>query len=204
MNLIQQSIRDGSLVLYHDYRLGHAQDLSNNNNHGVFDRTVLQRGGVRFLNAGSEILVADSPELRLTAGSIVALSVTGFSRQRPNGAFIHKRVGVSSNYYFFYNTTSTTLALYDGTNSRTIVKSIQGYKTVACSFTNGATPVGYLDGLSIGNFSGAVNVIPNNHPVEMGNYGASINSASTFSAIMLFNRVLTAAEHALVYEELMK
>ena len=73
MSLIQQLIREGSLVLWHDYRSGCAHDWTNNDNDGVFNNTLWVDDGMTFPSVSSRIVTTDSPELHLTEGALIAL-----------------------------------------------------------------------------------------------------------------------------------
>lgn len=200
MGIIQELLLEGVIVLWHDYRAGHCLDLSPNNNDGTPSANILFEGfDLRFPVATEEVTVADSAELQLTAGSIIAIG--RFRRQiAAGGGLVAKRVGAASNYYLYMTTTS--MGMYDGTVARTLAMDISGARMLGATFTDGGTPIGYMDGLSRGNLSGAIDVIVNNNPIEIGNYANGGQIQSPLSSVMIINRILTAAEMAQLYAEL--
>ena len=186
---------EGVVKLYHDYRAGHMLDLSGNGNDGVPTNVDWQGGGVRFNQATSVITVADSPELQLTEGTLIALG--DFRDPRTdNRRFISKRDAGGTNYDW-YNHTTPALMFWDGAAERNIAGSITGDHYLAVNFTSGGTPAGYADGLLAGNYSNTVTVTANDADLIIGNYfGGNFPLDSTLHAVLIINRPLTATEHA--------
>lgn len=203
-NFLQTSKRDGSLVLWHDYMAGHALDLSGNGNHGTLSATCnLNHNGILAVGSGDEVTVADSAELRLTTGTIIAISRNGFLTQKSNEALIHKRLGASVNFYFFINATPS-IVMYNGVTTSAIIQDVRGYHGVGCTFVNGAKPIAFLDADSLGVMGTALTYTPTTDTVEVCNYANSAGLNSRLSQILLFNRALSADEYRTAYLELLK
>jgi hypothetical protein len=196
-SIIQTLKAEGVLKLYHDYRSSEARDLSGNSNDGTYTSTEWANGGLRFGNAGF-VTVSDSAELQLTTGTIIIFG--DFDAQASRRMLVKKDAG-GTNYDFLM--TAATITFYDGTNTRTLTTSIVNKKYVAVNFANGGTPEGFVDGISVGNFSGTVAISVDDADVLVGNIvGGSQPFPSTMKAALIVNRVLTATEHAQLYAEL--
>lgn len=113
-SLIQSLIDEGALVLYHDYRAGHMQDLSGQGNDGVATNTSWTEG-LNFLGTGV-VTVADAPVLQLTTGALVAL-VDMHSQNGNAGRFIAK-VDAGGINYELATFSATHVRFYDGVNIR--------------------------------------------------------------------------------------
>jgi len=198
---IQDSIDDGSLVLYHDYRAGHTQDLSGQGNHGT-NTGYWATDGLQF-GATDEVTVTDggaATELQLTEGTIVVLG--HWARQTTQARFVVKRDGGGTNYTFKVHD-AEKIALFDGTNSRIVSCDITDKKYLAINFKNGETGEGFADGVSLGSLNGSHAIAVNDANLIIGNYFAGGYPAdNTISAVLIFNDRLTATEHAKLYAEL--
>jgi hypothetical protein len=201
-NVIQSLIAEGACVGLWDFRSGTAYDWSRSGNSGIFSagmRQIGPGGPWVFPNTTDEVTVADAASLRLTAGAIVAYSEHGFTSQVSNEFVLSHRSGAQG--YRLYISNVALSSWMDGTLG-VIATSIVGSHSVGMSFTSGALPVGYKDGLSLGNFSAFGTVTAVATTTELGNYADSGQLRSPLSAVLLANRVLTATEHAAVYAEL--
>jgi hypothetical protein len=200
-SIIQELIEEGVLVLYHDYRAGHLIDLSGNGNDGVITNEAWQGNGLKRVAANSKITVADSPELQLTALSIIILG--DFQQYEGNKYFIAKVDAGGSNYGLCMASTTQWGFLDSVPALRTINSAPIGRSCVAINATNGGTPEGFVNGVSIGNYSGAVTITQDNADLVLGAYYTSGNNPkSIIEAILICNRVLTATEHSRLYAEL--
>ena len=198
-SFIQQSIDDGSLVLYHDYRLREARDLSGNGNHGALTDVQWTGRGARFPQSTSKITVADSPELQLSGAGTLAMYGQTFVHVA-NDIFFGKRDGGGTNYQFY--TGSGNLALFDGSVVRTLVTDISGSNYVAVNLDN--TPKAFIDGVYRGLFNGDLNFTPDDAPLGIASLPTTSNQnfrKRVWSAL-IFNRPLTETEHARLYCEL--
>jgi len=193
---------EGALALWHDYRRGDAQDMSGNGNDGVLGAGVaLDRWGAEFTSVSGLITVADSASLQLTALTIAVFGT--FPNITAGGRLVSKRDGGGNNYEFGTNSTTSLFYFDSASASRTISASPIGRKYLAVSATNGAIPVGYRDGISVGNFSGTATITVNDAPLIVGGlYTGGLRHPSHIGAVVIANRILTATEHAKLYGEL--
>lgn len=197
-------LREGAIALLHDYRSGSALDqVPGGTNHGVLS------SGARFLGPASaltfpattdEVTVADAASLRLTAGSIIAVSERGFTSQVNYETLAHKW-GANIGYQLYLG---AGIVIFRGDATiRTITTNILGKRSVGVAFTSGGTPIGYADGLSLGNFSGTVTVTTGAADAQVGNISNSQRCQSPLSAVLLANRILTPTEMAACHAELL-
>lgn len=196
-----QLIREGALVLWHRYTDGTCYDWSGNGNVGTPSAGCSWEGGGLIPGAiTDEVTVVDAASLQLTA---FTLFFSGqFRSQTTTELLISKRSGASSNYFF--RLTAGNMGLYDGTNVRERPCDVVGARSIAVINVHGGTPIGYVNGLSVGNFSGTLNVIANAHPVEIGNYNNLYPLRSPIHHALICNRILTATEIAAVHGELVR
>jgi hypothetical protein len=166
-------------VLYHDYRSGSAKDLSGNSNDGALVSTSFTGDGIQFPTSAARITAVDSVELQLTELCLVALG------------------DVNANYSFFK--TNTTMNFYDGTNFRSVSTGVINKKYFAVNAANTETPEGFVDGLSVGNFSGTVALAKSSEALEIGNVLGANVLGSNLKAALIFPRKLTATEHSQLY-----
>ena len=198
MGAIQDRIDDGSLVLYHDYRAGHADDLRGQGNDGVASGGVWSRDGIRF--GSSDLIVGpDAPELQLTTGAILAL----VSMSNLSTAFIvDKRDAGGTNYSFGFNA-DTAMKFFDGAGISTINHVADMRTLLAVNFENGEKSELFAKGVSIGLFNVAETISVDDADLSIGGrYNGGEPVPGTISAILVCNRPLTPTEHAAVYAEL--
>lgn len=205
--LIQQLIRDGDLVLYHDYRSGSFHDWSEQGNDAAVTSNVWYGGGgIQFADANGYIQVTDAAELQLTEGSMMV--VGDFANlERPaaeQGRLVAKRDVGGTNYDWRIDDTPRFL-LYDGAVSRILNADYRGSKSVGVDFDGGGIPNGYLNGVFAGAYTGAVTITADDAPVFIGNfYGVTRSALNPFWAVLIVNRILTATEWAQLHQELLK
>lgn len=200
-SIIDSLKAEGVLVLYHDYRTGHCNDLSGNGNDGTPAATTWASNGIQFTAAG-EVTVADAAELQLTEGTLVVL-LDGLHTHTGDGQVLIAKRDVGGTNYYFYIANTPAIRLYDGANHRNINTDLTSKKCFAINLKNGETPEGFVDGLSIGNFSGAVAISVDNAPITIGNLYTDNNPMNTpMQAALIINRKLTATEHSQLYAEL--
>ncbi len=211
-SIIERSKRDGSLVLYHDYRAGHIQDLSGRGNHGVFGATALNRwinGYGWYLpdtanGSASTFSVADNAALQATTGTLVFFTEACFY---PTSAVLQRLISKTDaggmHFEVYYEPAVLTFA-YQGSTKTLAAVTITGSKCLAINFADGATPVGYYNGLLAGNFSGNIAMVANDAPIVVGNYYSLARPlTSILSSFLYFNRQLSATDHSELYGELM-
>lgn len=203
MSLISDLYADGTIVLHHSYNAGHFDDLSGNGNNGTQTLVQLTRNGCKFNKINSNISVLDASELQLTNLSIVVFFKKGFYGMASPTAFVSKRDAGGTNYQF--GTALSAIALFDGVNTRTAssISAMIGKKCLAVSTTATGIPQLYANGVFVSNFSSTVNIAVNDASVYIGNvYSLTASCYEDISDVLIFNRVLTATEHAQIYAEL--
>lgn len=199
--ILQELKTEGVLALYHDYRSGRCNDLSGNGNNGTPSSGALWSKRNLWLSAVTdEITVTDAASLRIGTGT---LYVSGtFVSQVSNEALLG-RSNAANPLLWFYMDSTPSVKLYDGTSVRSLGVNIVGKRSIAASWTSGNTPVGYLDGVSAGSFSGAFTPLTGAGTVlEIGNILNNNRNRSRIETAVIISRVLTATEHARLYGQL--
>jgi len=200
--ILQELKREGVLALYHDYRSGRLVDYSGNGNNGTATAVGFTKQGSGFLGTTSRILVPSSPTLQSATGTLIGCYTV--SNNAPQIRIINKRGAASQIDWFQLNTTQ--LAMFDGTNLPTVtVPKTNGKVCNSVSWTSGGTPVGYQNGVSVGNYSLTLTPVLNNTDVTIGNQNigiANVLSTQIVHYALIINRALTATEHARVYGQL--
>lgn len=197
-------IAEGACVLLHDYRSGTAIDWSGQGNTGTLSggcRFTGPAGSLRFHANTDEVTVADAPELQLTAGSIVVVAGQGgFLKAGVVQRAVSKKNGAVTEYYFIFN--HAGLYLYSGATTRSCTAAVAGKLSIGVTFTDGAVPIGYVEGIFANNMSGAASLIPNTGALEIGNSGGTAPCPTPLAAVLVANRILTPTEMAAVHAEL--
>ena len=200
---IQDSIADGSLVLWHDYRAGHMIDLSGNGNDGTPTSVIWQgRDGIRFPTTGSWVQVADSSELQLTTGTLAVLAAFMDQATINTERLISKRDGGGNNYDWYLE--ATDINLYDGATISDVNVTVPGHRLFAVSFDTTNQPDGYRNGIFHAQYDNIMSTLAvNDAPLFIGNrYTGTYQFQSAMQAVLIFNDKLTATEHAQLYSEL--
>lgn len=213
-NLIQDSIRDGSLVLYHDYRAGHALDLSGNGNDGTLggaDARLCRNGFCNDYYGAGYVSVPHSASINLTTFTVVALIIGKRITQGNTGARVFAK-GPAGSRAFDVNENNPANAFgftVDGGTSGTWFvagpSSVYGYNCLGFSVDSGNTSSLYIDG-SFDSTAGPNPVLTTNAlPLYIGNLqGLSRGFGRTISSFLMWNRLLSATEHRQAYLELLK
>lgn len=206
-SFLEQSKRDGSLVLWHDYRRWNQTflDLSGQGNDAAAMANLWWGGGgVQFNDSNGYIQVADAAELQFTLGTVVALGE--FTRLEGGGndtRLLSKRDAGGTQFEFRLDNTPR-LEIYDGTGIRSLNHDYRGNHYLAIDIEDGEISEGWADGLSIGNFNAACAYSVDDAPLYIGNYylfNRSLNNPMW--AALIFNDILTSTEHAELFGELM-
>jgi len=200
--ILQELKTEGVLALYHDYRSGRRVDYSGNGNNGTATAVGFTKQGAGFLGTTARILVTSSPTLQSVTGTLVGCYTV--SNNTAPTRIINKR-GVTTQIDYFQAST-TQLALFDGTNVPLLtVPRTNGKVCNSVSWTSGGTPVGYQNGVLVGNYSLTLTPVLNNTDVTIGNQNigiANVLSTQIVHYALIINRVLTATEHARLYGQL--
>lgn len=198
--ILQELKTEGVLALYHDYRSGRLYDWSDNGRNGVASTgSIFNKQGVKFINAADVITVAASTSLALTQGSFVWLLRGG--NIPTNAAYIHGKEGATTRY-LLYTDNGTRLRFYNVASNITVNTDVSDARSFGVSFVNGGTPVGYRDGISLGNFSGTITLTGTSIDLEIGNYTSTYKLNALLKAVVICRRPLTATEHARLYGQL--
>ena len=197
-NIIQKLINEGVLSLYHDYRSGHFQDLSGNNNTGTPTNTVFNKEGLAFPATTSVVTVADSAELQLTEGTLIF-----YADKFPNlltPRLISKRDVGGTNYEL--RIAALQLSFYDGANTRLLAYPTN-MRYCGVNMESGEKCEGFSNGVSLGLFNDTSTITVDDAPIKIGNYFPyGQNTRNISYTVMIINRKLTATEHAELYAEL--
>jgi len=204
-SFIEQSKRDGSLVLFQLYLRGNQNflDLSGQGNDAAaISNAWWGGGGVQFAPVNGYIQVADAAELQLTRGSFCVLGAWDRLEQTTTRIFAKRDAG-GTNYELQIDAVPS-LRFFDGVNSRQIAVDYRGSRSIAGTFGDGLNWQLYLDGLSAGLSGNASAVSVDDADLYIGNnYLAASAVASPVWAVCLFNDILTATEMAVCHGELM-
>lgn len=211
-NILDQLKREGSMALWHAYRLGHANDLSGNGNHGTLvNAPKWSRNGLDFEHLGNQaVQVTQSASINLQTLTAAFFIVTKRICQVSSGLSTPMvkwdggtlewgfRSAGRAAFSVDYNGGATTASFPNGVDGRSLI---------SISLNNGSTAtISCADGvLEDAAFSTAPNVpvetndffIGNGHALARG-YGRTISDA------FIFNKVLSETENAQLYGQLMK
>jgi hypothetical protein len=208
-SFIQQSIRDGSCVLYHDYRLGHAQDLSSYGNHGTFagDIWLTSNGFVNRKLGSGRVLVAANAVLNISTFTIVYLCMPGRTTNKINTS--SRICDKGGDFYIPYDDTTNQILLVTTATTRSwtfpVGQKFAGLKYCGLNAQHNVVTPCYLNGVFAVNINFAPSIVSTNVAFIIGNAsGATRGFGNVMSSFMMFNRQLTATEHARLYGELMK
>ena len=204
-SFLQQSIRDGSLVLWHRYDQGTLIDWSGQGNGGTPADLWYDGGGLRFSDPDGVVTVPDASELQLTEGSIFILGDFMALERTPNeSVFVSKEDGGGINYEFDLDATPRFL-FADGVATRVLNTDYRGSKSVAVTFEDGETPIGYVDGLSVGTFNGSVTITTDDADLKIGNrYPKTRSVYNPIWNVCIWNDILDGAEIAEAHGELVE
>lgn len=211
-NILEQLKREGSIALWHDYQLGHANDLSGNGNDGVLVNSPwFDRNGLNTTYLGNQaVQVAHSASINLTTFSVAALVGGGRIAQRSSGPQIARKqdaVGYSWSFRLTESTNNVGIDSSVGTRNWVPTRALPGFNLISCNIETGNanTPL-YLDGvLEDAALNGAPGINQSASALFIGNiYLLNGGFGRAISSFILFNKLLSATEHAQVYGELMK
>lgn len=212
-SFLSQSIRAQDLVLWIDLRRWNQTflDLSSYGNDGTPANLHFGGGGAQFDANNGVISVTDAASLRSTAITLMALGP--FDRLERAGveSYLLSRIDSGTplaDWSLAIDNTPRLMFHYDQVGvilNRTLNYDYRGNRCLAVTATDGATPIGYADGVSIGNFSGNVNLnAPAGIDVDLGNTDSTnLSQLNPGWAYLVWNRVLTATEISVAYGELM-
>lgn len=193
-DIISKLINDGAY--YWDFRAGSFESLGNTSAVGSPTSARFTGDGLS-LDDGGYVTVSNTAALQaLTSFTLVYYGDIGSKAFAYNARIITK--GSSPRQFDWYVADDLQSAgiRQDGL-LRIITADQTNAKYLAIGVTSGSTPTGYIDGQSIGAYSGAVTISGTTDDILIGNYpGGSYTGKFQFRAILLILGELTATEHA--------
>lgn len=212
MSIIQTFLRNGDLAVYHNYRLGHANDLSGNDNHGeLINSPSWDRNGITLSYVGNQaIRIADAASIDLQTLTVVAYMDPGRITQRSALTTIAVKwnPGFALSWGIRGVESLPGLAVLDhsgGSSSwNAASKPFMGASYLGFNVVNGdASSPSYVDGQLADPSIAAPTINTNNTFLWIGNYhGLNRGWGRTLSTFFLVNRVLLPDEHSQLYGEL--
>lgn len=199
-DILTRLVEEGSLRLYHDYRSGRTFDFSGQGNSGVASAgAVFTKRGAKFNATTDEVTVTDSASLRVGSGTIFVLG--DFVSQETNEGLVGRSNGSTCLFWFYYD--AAFIRFNDNVNLRSRSATVVGKKSLAITWTSGGTPVGYADGISLGNFSGtSTPAVTAGTVLEIGNVLNNNRNRSQIRAVVICARALTESEVARLHAQL--
>jgi len=207
MGVIQDLRDEKALILFHDYRNNQTIDESKNepdmtNLDGTETDTVWDGYGLTFPENTSEIEVAHDELLEIDEGCLIVFTNELFSSQTSTEYLMMLTSGGPDGWIWYL--TATGFGILNFGAPLSLTTSALNKKTLALNFSNGSTPTGWADGVSLGNYSGSATVTKaTSGSLYIGNSSAgSLQLNSTLQAALIVNRQLTSDEHADLHDEL--
>jgi hypothetical protein len=201
-SILKRLTDDGTLVLYHDYRSGTFDDQTLNGNDGVPTNVTWAHDRVRFNNADGRIEVAADPSFDLsTSGTVLIFGE--FKNNAVQGVFVCRDAILGVQYQLIIEpvpATSFRITFYNGVVVSRATHALWDNRCIAVSWIDDVVPVLYVDGIFAANHTAVANVTAKAGEIDIGNNFAHIAAfPDGMKACLVFNRNLTATEHAEVY-----
>lgn len=203
---IQTLIRDGDCILWHHYKRC-AFDLSGTGSHGEIVDINFTGDGIQFEFDAGDVEVTNSVALQLTTYTLVVYGDLGLGDFAGQQAIMTKYDAGGATFNWYHETVpeyrlGPSGVGGDATNAK-LQTDIIGTKYHAISFTDGGTPEGWIDGASAGSYDFTCDINSNDANIHIGNrYVLTSNNEGIYRDALIFNRALTAPEHAALYSEL--
>lgn len=200
-------------MLFHDYRAGHALDLSGNGNHGTLvGSPVWGRNGLSIeLYTTQAVQVAHSDSINLLTQTIVILARQNRVQTVGNSSarIASKEVGATRCWALFFLNASHDIYWESSGGVSVFWAPARGLDGIYCygfNMANGQVTPSYYDGLGAdATSSGTGTIVQANAPLYIGNLSAPGRGfGGVMSSFLMFNRLLTADEHRTAYLELLK
>lgn len=201
---IQDRIDDGSLVLYHDYRSGSLRDWSGNGRDGTATAAVQWDNKRIRMQPGGYVSVPDSAAIRPASCTISVLVSGGVTRWANQSSFsIYKWDGIGAyNYTFLYSPNANQrVELYTGGVGSFLSTNLHGRSLLSVDFTSNSAANFFADGVLQGALAPNCGVVDtaSTDPLHIGGIVGfpTLSCFDCLAGFLLFNRRLTATEHAL-------
>ncbi|MDD4455265.1 MAG: hypothetical protein PHI67_08160 [Candidatus Methanomethylophilaceae archaeon] len=161
MSKIKELLNANSVTLFHDYRLGHANDLSKNANNGVLAGTKkFIHGGIIDPGVSGYVSVPSNPLIFTPNASIFILAKWIPRKDINNGAYrvlILETATTSTFIYLDYSSGIQNIIFYKSvpfmSTTKVASKPFTNTKCMAITWSNNTKPKLYLDGVYDGEFS---------------------------------------------------
>lgn len=209
MSRFRDSVLSLGPVLFHDYRLGRAHDLSPSGlahayAGGEYRRRPQGEAYVASVGTPGAVVVADTgagDPTRLTSGTLLLFgdelnptAMSGFQR------LLSKRDAGGTAYDLLVDGAAGVFSWYDGVALRTTAAVDRRLQMVAVPFAHGATPTLYGDGTTISRvFSGTIQATGYGADLQIGRYysGSSYLARGLYLAALLPVQLTTTELNAL-------
>jgi hypothetical protein len=211
-SFLSQSIRAQDLILWIDLRRFNANflDLSSyGNDVAVISNAFWSGGGMQFTPDDGYLRVTNSASLQ--DATILSCMVVGhFNNTERTAAsesvLISKDDALGGIEWQFGLDNTPRLTLTDSMGTVTCAATWGGARSLGFTIASfGNTPIGYMNGLSLGNFSGSIDLlVPPDGNLFLGNRGdVGRSMRNPGQAWCLWNRQLDATEMSIAHGELM-
>lgn len=200
MSAIQTLIDEGVLVLWHDYRSGHADDLSGQGNDGTPSGVVWNREGARF-SAGSQKITAAS-----AIGGAAARSAVILHRPQSEGATSGRMLDDGKMIFYFSGSNGVFVLTSDTFGTTVISISYPGFGSLNCyGFSRDAAGAAilYANGVALNSGATGTPIAGTTDSVIGSNAAGTKALEGNVLAVVVASRVLTPTEHAAIYAELL-
>jgi len=190
---IDKLIREGDVAGFWDAHSGNFVDLGLNGNDGTIQAAASWEGfGIRRADGGLGIAqVTNHASIQLATFTVVGV----FDRLDLTAG--HQYIFYKNNQFYFSVNADGRLYLQDFVNLRSSpIAATTSNKYFAISLTNGGIGQAYIDGLNVGAMNNTSTITSSVNVLHIGGANSTLRSG------LLISRVLTAAEHAQLYDEL--
>lgn len=194
--IIQRLKTEGVILVYHDHRSGTLYDWSGNSRTGSpYVNNFFTKHG---MCTESIITVTNDATLQAaTTGTLIIRQTVTRASATPN--FANKGL----QFIWVYSIGLNQYDLSLNSVSRTLnAAGLAGMQTHAVEFDGaGGTPIGYLNGNLLGNYSGVGTSVSAATNLNYG-YGSNTAEKQGVEYFLWISRKLTAAEHQELYQQL--
>jgi hypothetical protein len=198
---------EGALRLYHDYRSGTFQDWSGLGNHGTPVGTIaFSRKGISIRSATGCVTVTNHASIQLTTFSICTSLIQQYQQAVAYNGIAGKYLGAGGTRQLDLSELSGVLYLqWQGSSSTFNPHNLfPGEFNLGINVDSGSVPNLYSNGASKGNFVGNASPVVDNQNLAIGSRitGGTNPWQGSMKYFVMCSRVLTAAEHQELYEQL--
>lgn len=194
--ILQRLKTEGVILVYHDHRSGTLYDWSGNSRTGSpYVNNFFTKHG---MNTEGNITITNDATLQAaTTGTLIIRQTVTRASATPN--FANKGL----QFIWIYSIGLNQYDLSLNSVSRTLnLTGLAGMQTHAVEFDSvGGTPVGYLNGVLLGNYSGVGSSVAAATNLNYG-YGSNTAEKQGVEYFLWISRKLTAAEHQELYQQL--